>query len=312
MRIVSYDQGKDLRAGLAVGEWVADLQKAARATTKASLPHTVRSLLEAGPDTLARARRVARKVEALARKVADGKQRRPAWLLPEETVHLGPPVPDPQKIIAIGLNYLDHCREQEGKFGRSIEPPKEPVIFAKYPTALTGPYDPIMLPPRRITSQVDFEVELCVVIGLGGHRITQKDAMNHVAGYTVMNDVSARDCQFRDKQWVRAKSFNTFAPSGPCLVTADEIPNPHKLKLWTVVNGETMQDSSTDQILIKIPKLIAYISQAITLKPGDLISTGTPAGVGIFREPPLTLNPGDVVECGIESIGTICNTCERM
>ena len=311
MRLVTYDRGDTPRAGLLVGGMVADLERASRALIKTKLPISVRALLAAGAGPMRDAARTTKKVAALVKKIEDGKQRRPVWIHAESDVHLGPPIPDPEKVICIGLNYKCHCREQEGRFGRSIEPPPNPIIFAKFASTLTGPYDPIRLPAKKITAQVDFECELAIVIGREAHKVKRRDALNYVAGYMVMNDVSARDCQFSDKQWVRAKSFDTFGPCGPCLVTTDEIPDPNRLCIWTAVDGETLQNSSTREQIFKVPQVIAFLTQAMTLRPGDIISTGTPAGVGVFRDPPILLHPGATVECGIESIGTIVNTCER-
>lgn len=214
-------------------------------------------------------------------------------------VRLGPPVRRPSKIICLGKNYLEHARE--GGF----ETPAAPLLFAKAPSSLTGPADPILLPES--SGQVDWEVELAVVIGKAGKRIAPRDALLHVAGVTVMNDVSAREAQFGDGQWFRGKSFDTFAPLGPAIVTIEELPTLRDLRLETRVNGRVMQTGSTRDLIFDIPAVIAYISRDITLWPGDIISTGTPAGVGIFRDPPVTLRDGDVVECSIEGIGTLKN-----
>lgn len=311
MKLVTYDLGEAGRAGLAIEGMIVDLEKGAKALKKKKLPASVKELLEGGAPALATAGEVAEAAGELIGRIQQGSARKPAWILLEDEVHLGPPLPNPEKVICMGLNYLDHVREQEGRLHKSIEPPKNPIIFAKFPSALTGPYDPILMPPAKVTQQVDFEVELAVVIGRTAKGVSPKEAMDCVAGYMVMNDVSARDCQFSDKQWVRSKSFDGFAPCGPWLVTPDEVGDPHKLRLWTAVNGQTMQDSSTRNLIFKIPRIISYLSQAMTFKPGDIISTGTPAGVGVFREPPVLLKAGDSVECGIQGIGTICNTCER-
>ena len=311
MRLVTYDRGGTPRAGLAAEGWIADLEKAARSAGGTRLPASSKALLEAGDDASDAARKLSTQLDQLIKTVLAGRERRPAWAWPEEDVHLGPPVPDPQKVICVGLNYADHCREQEGKFGRSVEIPADPVIFAKFPTALTGPYDPILL-PTALTQQVDYEAELAIVIGREITRPGMKAAGAAIAGYMVLNDVSARDCQFADKQWVRAKSMDTFAPCGPWLVSTDEIENPHKLKIWTAVNGVKLQDSSTREMIFKLPRIVHHIARGITLKPGDIITTGTPAGVGIFRDPPVLLKDGDTVEVGIERIGTLCNTCAKI
>ncbi len=217
-------------------------------------------------------------------------------------VRLGCPLHQPSKIICLGINYAAHG--QEGKF----EKPPRPLLFTKTPNALNGPFDPIRLPGS--SQQVDWEVELAVVIGREGRGINKADAFDYVAGFTVMNDVSARDVQFSESQWYRGKSFDTFAPLGPAIVTLDEIGEIKKLqnlRLTTKVNGQLMQDGNTSDMVFNVSEIIEDISHDITLVPGDVISTGTPAGVGIFRDPPVLLNPGDEVACQIERIGTICN-----
>ena len=216
---------------------------------------------------------------------------------------IGSPVHRPSKIICLGKNYAEHA--QEGGFDK----PETPLLFCKTPNALSGPYDPILLP--KSSGQVDWEVELAVVIGKQGKRITKKDASGHIAGFTVFNDVSGREAQFSDSQWFRGKSFDTFAPLGPFLVTLDEIgemSDAQNLNLTAIVNGNIMQEGNTRDMIFDIPTLIENISEDMTLLPGDIIATGTPAGVGIFRDPPVVLKPGDVVECRIEKIGSIVNT----
>ena len=209
------------------------------------------------------------------------------------------PIHRPSKIICLGKNYAEHAKE--GGF----ENPEKPLIFCKTPNALNGPYDPIVLP--RSSGQVDWEVELAVIIAKEGKRISKKDAFDYVAGYTVMNDVSGREAQFSDSQWFRGKSFDSFAPTGPFIVTPDEIDDVNNLRLTAIVDGEIMQDGNTRDMIFDIPAIIENISEDITLIPGDIISTGTPAGVGIFRDPPVILKPGNVVECRIEKIGSIIN-----
>ena len=214
-------------------------------------------------------------------------------------VRLGPPVAAPGKIICLGKNYAEHARE--GGF----DTPAAPLLFCKTINALNGPFDPVVLP--RSSDQIDWEVELAVVIGRRGKRIPAAEALDHVAGYTVMNDVSARRAQFGHSQWYRGKSFDTFAPLGPVLVTPDEIGDVQDLRLTAEVNGRLMQEGSTRDMLFKINEIIADVSEDITLVPGDIISTGTPAGVGIFRDPPVVLQAGDEVACWVEKIGTIRN-----
>jgi 2-keto-4-pentenoate hydratase/2-oxohepta-3-ene-1,7-dioic acid hydratase in catechol pathway len=209
------------------------------------------------------------------------------------------PIHRPSKIICLGKNYAEHAKE--GGF----ENPEKPLIFCKTPNALSGPYDPIILP--KSSGRVDWEVELAVIIGKQGKRIKKEDAFDYVAGFTVMNDVSGREAQFSDSQWFRGKSFDSFAPAGPFIVTPDEIGDVNNLRLTAVVDGEIMQDGNTRDMIFNIPEIIEDISEDITLIPGDIISTGTPAGVGIFRDPPVVLKRGNVVECHIEKIGAIIN-----
>jgi 2,4-diketo-3-deoxy-L-fuconate hydrolase len=214
-------------------------------------------------------------------------------------VRLGPPVARPAKIICLGKNYAEHAKE--GGF----DTPTAPLLFCKTPNAINGPFDPILLP--KSSDQIDWEVELAVVIGKAGKRIPKARALEHVAGYMVMNDVSGRRAQFAHSQWFRGKSFDTFAPMGPALVTPDEIGDVQNLQLTAKVNGQLMQSGTTADMMFRIDAIIADVSEDITLQPGDIISTGTPAGVGIFRDPPVVLKAGDEVECWIEKIGAIRN-----
>ena len=223
--------------------------------------------------------------------------------LPLDSVRLLAPIGDPGKIMCIGQNYRDHCIEQNQPI------PERAILFSKYATALNNPGGTIVLP--RISTQVDYEAELAVVIGGsggGGRDIPEADAMRHVAGYMCANDVSARDIQFGDKQWVRGKTFDTFFPTGPCLVTADEIADPHALDISLTLNGQTMQTSNTSNLIFKIPYLIHYLSQVVTLLPGDIISTGTPGGVGVFRTPQVFLQPGDSVSVTVAGLGTLTSS----
>ena len=217
-------------------------------------------------------------------------------------VRLLAPVPDPQKIICIGLNYRDHAAES------GVPVPPEPILFSKYPTSLIGHDETIILP--AVSQEVDYEAELVVVIGRTGRHIPRDRAFEYVGGYAVGHDVSARDWQLNKpgKQWMAGKTFDTFAPVGPVLVTPDEIPDPHKLGIRLRLNGQTMQDSSTSQLIFGVDELIAYLSQIFTLEPGDLIFTGTPPGVGMARKPPVWLKPGDIVEVEIDHLGTLRNS----
>lgn len=218
---------------------------------------------------------------------------------PVVQARLSHPVASPGKIICLGKNYAEHARE--GGF----DAPTRPLLFAKAPSALTGPNDPILLPAS--SRDVDWEVELAIVIGKRCKRVDSAHALDVVAGVSILNDVSARQAQFADSQWFRGKSFDTFAPMGPFLVTMDEIGDIGNLHLETLVNGVTMQDGTTADLIFDIPTLIGNISEDITLMPGDIISTGTPAGVGFFRNPPIVLKEGDVVECRISGLGSLIN-----
>jgi 2-keto-4-pentenoate hydratase/2-oxohepta-3-ene-1,7-dioic acid hydratase in catechol pathway len=214
-------------------------------------------------------------------------------------VKIEAPVPRPNKIICIGLNYLDHVTES------GAEIPKAPLIFSKFDTCVAASEDPILLPVG--SEQVDFEAELAVVIGRRAKNIDGKDAMDYVFGYTNFNDVSARDMQFADGQWQRGKSCDTFAPFAEYVATKDEIADPQNLRIQFRLNGETMQDSNTDQLIFKIPALVEYLSRSITLEPGDIIATGTPPGVGFARKPPVFLKDGDVCEVEVEGLGVLIN-----
>jgi len=213
------------------------------------------------------------------------------------TVSLASPIARPSKIVCIGLNYADHAKET------GATPPPEPVIFLKATTALCGPFDDIIVPKDSV--KTDWEVELAVVIGKKASHVSEKDAMHYVAGYTLHNDVSEREFQLeRSGTWDKGKGCDTFAPLGPYLVTQDEIADVDNLRLWLTVNGKKMQDGNTSNFIFKIPFVIAYVSRFMTLLPGDVISTGTPAGVGLGFSPPVYLKPGDVVELGIDGLGT--------
>jgi 2-keto-4-pentenoate hydratase/2-oxohepta-3-ene-1,7-dioic acid hydratase in catechol pathway len=255
--------------------------------TESDLPSSVRALLEGG----------AKFRNALA-DVADQPK---AVRYPAGGVKLLPPIPDPPKIVCVGLNYRDHAEES----GAPI--PKEPVLFSKFTTALTGHEGAIMLPP--VSSEVDYEAELVIVIGKRGRRLSEQAAADHIAGYTVGHDVSARDWQLKKdgKQWLAGKTFDTFAPTGPVLVTKDEIPDPHALDISLRLNGATMQQSNTRQMIFTAARIVSYLSQIVTVEPGDLIFTGTPSGVGFTRKPPVFLKGGDVVEVEVEKIGVLRN-----
>lgn len=228
-------------------------------------------------------------------------------VIPKEEVHILAPIPKPRKnIFGIGLNYTEHVAESARTLDTSKELPQQPVIFSKPPTAVTGPNDPVMH-NLKITQQLDHEVELAVIIGKRAKNVKAEDALNYVFGYTVINDISARDCR-RAGQWIVSKGQDTFAPMGPVLVTKDEIPNPHNLNLSLKLNGVEKQNSNTKFMLFNVNALISDLSTVFTLEPGDIIATGTPAGVAAGKNPPEWMWPGDVVEATVEGIGTLRNT----
>ncbi len=235
----------------------------------------------------------------------DGLERLAAWVeanadsapVVDAAARLGPPLARPSKIVCIGLNYADHAKES------GAEIPKEPIIFFKATSAITGPDDPVVIP--RGSVKTDWEVELAFVIGKKASYVAEADAFDHVAGYVLHNDYSEREWQLeRGGQWVKGKSCDTFAPIGPFIATRDEIPDPQNLRLWLKLNGETIQDSSTQQMIFGVRTLVSYVSQFMTLLPGDIITTGTPPGVGLGFKPPKFLKPGDVVELGVEGLGS--------
>lgn len=249
-------------------------------------------IIERGDEACARLRTLIERVRTGDLKIYE------RFVYPVDSVSFLPPV-YPSKIIAIGRNYVDHAIE-----GGS-EPPSVPLIFNKLPNSLSAHNAPIVL--HRISAQIDYEAELAVIIGRRATRVSESEALKHVFGYTLINDVSARDLQFGDGQWVRGKGLDGFAPLGPFITTRDEIPDVQALNIEGRLNGEVMQTSNTSKMIFKVAYLVSYISQGITLEPGDVIATGTPEGVGIFRKPPVLLKPGDVFEVTIDGLGTLRN-----
>ena len=221
------------------------------------------------------------------------------WLVSSHDAYWFAPVPRPGKIVCVGLNYRDHAAES------GLAVPKTPVIFSKFSSCVVAPGEPVVIP--RSSEKLDYEAELAVVIGRRASHVTADRAYDYILGYTAFNDVTARDFQFSDGQWQRGKSCDTFAPMGQTIVTTDEIPDPHSLRITLTVNGSVMQDSNTSQLIFRVPELIAFITDSITLEPGDVIPTGTPAGVGFARKPPVFLKPGDRMEVDIERIGGLGN-----
>ncbi|KAG9488868.1 hypothetical protein GDO78_005064 [Eleutherodactylus coqui] len=284
MRLIQFQSSTSAgrRIGLELdGERVIDLN-----AFDSSLPCGMREFLEGGDAAL-----------QIAKRALDSGQH----ILSRSQLSILAPITNPEKVICIGMNYVDHCQEQ------NVPVPKEPIIFSKFPSTIVGPYDSIVLPAE--SQEVDWEVELAFVIGKKGKNIKVEDAMEHVAGYTVAHDVSARDWQMKrnGKQWLLGKTFDTFCPLGPALVTKDSISDPHGLGIRCRVNGKLVQDSNTNQMVFRTEALIAWVSQFVTLNPGDVFLTGTPPGVGVFRKPPVFLKAGDVVECEIDELGVISN-----
>ena len=254
-------------------------------------------------DLLARGTKYRSALSVITRGLADAissKTKVKNLFIPLAKARLRAPITRPGKITCVGLNYADHAREQ------GITAPEVPTFFLKSVNTISGPGAKIVIPPN--STQVDFEAEFAVVIGKGGRRIPEERAYEHVAGYMNLNDVTARDMQHGDKQWFRGKSCDTFAPTGPWILTADEIPDPHNLRISLTLNGQTMQDSNTSNLIHKVPFLISYLSQSLTWEPGDILTTGTPSGVGVFRKPPIFLNAGDTVSATVEGLGTLTNT----
>ena len=285
MRLVTFAHGGETRLGAlrtAGGRsTIVDLQRAG-----AGVPATMIELLEAGADGLARAQ------EALNRAPA-------AHDLDATAVTFKAPVPRPSKIICIGLNYGDHAAESNQAV------PEYPTVFAKYPSCLIGSGESIVL--TRLSTQVDYEGELSVVIGRRAHAVSEAEALRYVAGYAPFNDVSVRDFQMRTSQWTIGKTFDTHGPMGPALVTADEVPDPQALNISVSIGGEVLQSSNTRHMIFSVAHLVAYLSSVMTLEPGDIIATGTPSGVGGARKPPRFLKAGETVRVEIEGVGVLEN-----
>jgi 2-keto-4-pentenoate hydratase/2-oxohepta-3-ene-1,7-dioic acid hydratase in catechol pathway len=263
-------------------------------------PQTMIDFLERGEDVKNYTSRLVEHVRGFLRGSSERPLRSKRVILNVSDVHVLPPVPVPPKIVCLGLNYRDHAEEARAPV------PDRPILFSKPSTAVAGPDDFVAYP--KISGQVDYEIELAVIIGKKGRDIPESSAFNHIGGYTIFNDVSARDIQFADEQWFRGKSFDTFAPTGPYLVLSDQVADPHRLKMELRVNGETRQSSTTANMIFKIPRLIAFISSVMTLEPGDVIATGTPAGVGFYAKPEKRLlKPGDLIEAEIEGLGVLRN-----
>jgi len=310
MRLVTYSERGRTSVGAFEDGWILDIPQAytellrqrgvvdAAGRAQAECPPDMVQLL--ARDGLARAMEaIAYAREQLARDQESAVARGLAVAADAPQVQLRAPLLRPGKIICLGLNYADHARETNSPI------PQYPELFNKFANALIGPGEPIVLP--RVSEQVDYEAELAVVIGKVGRYIAESEALEHVAGYTILNDVSMRDFQFRGRQWMQGKTFDRSTPLGPWIVTADEIPDPQSLEIACEVSGEVLQRSNTREMIFGVATVIAYISQIMTLEPGDVIATGTPAGVGFARDPKRLLRPGDVVRVTVEKIGTLEN-----
>jgi 2-keto-4-pentenoate hydratase/2-oxohepta-3-ene-1,7-dioic acid hydratase in catechol pathway len=286
MKLVTYKPaGAGAQLGVLVDGKVINLAEA----SGGRLPNDMRSFIEQGESAVELAQQIA----------GDGSSNG----VPVGDVKLLAPINNPSKLIAIGLNYMDHVRETGSKV------PQIAVMFTKYTSSIVGPGDEIRWDPT-LTQKVDFEAELAVVIGKRASKVKEEDAFDYILGYMNCHDVSARDLQSeRGDQWIMGKSLDTFCPLGPYLVTKDEVADPNNLSIKCIVNGKALQDSNTREMIFKIPYLIAYLSRAITLLPGDVITTGTPDGVGFARKPPVLLKNGDVVTVEVEGLGQLTNTC---
>jgi len=285
MKLVSYkSSGEQIQLGALKGNHIVNLHRA----SAGELADDMLEFLKAGEVAMQTARDVLAKAD-------DG--------IMADSVKLLSPVTNPSKVIAIGLNYMDHIREAD------IGVPELATMFCKYPSAIIGTEADIRW-SRGLTQQVDYEAELAVVIGKAAKDVSEANAYDYIAGYMNCNDISARDLQFRPgDQWLRGKCLDSFCPLGPYLVTSDEIDDPHKLSIKCKLNGQLMQDSNTREMIYRVPYLIKYLSEAFTLFPGDVIATGTPHGVGAFRDPPIWLGNGDVVTVEIEGLGALTNRC---
>jgi len=301
MKLYTFETGTERRLGAACNGQMIDL--AAAYSTMASVRGLKAPLL---PSEMLAFLRLGEPAAQAAREAVAFMAKRPAVPVGQKVsysfdeIKLLAPVPRPGKILCSGINYRGHMEENPG-----AKMPAEPFFFSKLPSAVIGPNEPIIHPPQ--TAQLDYEVEFAVVIGCRMKATPENEVMACVAGYTILHDVSARDVQFKDNQITLGKNFDTFCPLGPCVVTTDEMPNPGNVRLRSLLNGKVMQDGSTADWVFPLPVLLNRLSRVMTLEPGDVVSTGTPAGVGVFRKPPLFLKPGDVVRLEIDGIGALEN-----
>jgi acylpyruvate hydrolase len=310
MRLVTYQHESQPRSGVLLDEQVVDLNRAYHAMLKQAgnedelavadvrIPTDIIGILRGG-DTALRAAQQAITFVRSQFKGNDKTLNRQGIVYAIDDVTLLPPVLRPGKVICLGLNYRDHAAEA------SMDVPSYPVLFHKLASSLIGYNQPIVVP--RISSQIDYEGELAIIIGRRGKYIAEDEAYSYIAGYTVANDVSARDLQFRTSQWTTGKMLDTFGPLGPALVTRDEVPDPHTLSIKTILNGQLLQDGNTADMIFRVPFIIKYISEIVTFEPGDVIMTGTPAGIGNTRKPQVFMKPGDTITVEIGYLGVLTN-----
>lgn len=301
MKLLSYQKHNEIRLGLFLEKWIVDIGIVYNSLSDKNNPKHEKRFPS---DMILLIQHGLEKTRCIETVIKQDFQHfltcLPQAFLKLEDVHLLAPIPRMRKnIICLGLNYANHAKETH------TPPPQKPIFFTKSPTSIIGPHDEIILP--NSSKEIDYEVELAFIIGKKGKNISKDTALEHIAGYTVFNDITARDLQRNHRQWFKGKSLDTFAPMGPFFVTKDEIPNPHDLKISLKLNGEIMQTSNTSKMYFNIPTLLEILSQDMTVEPGDIIATGTPAGVGFMRKPPIFLKQGDIVEASIEKIGVITN-----
>ncbi|HET7264312.1 MAG TPA: fumarylacetoacetate hydrolase family protein [bacterium] len=309
MRLVTFAARGQTRVGAWEGDWLIDLTRAARehyaargvsrpgARARVLLPPSMTQVLAGGDEALAFAREVVGEVRRALGGAGGRALESDGVVWRSGDVRLLPPVPAPPKILCVGRNYAEHAREGGG------EPPEIPIYFGRFPHSLLGPGEPYVLP--SVSGQVDYEGELAAVIGRRGHDIPESRALDYVAGYTLFNDISIRDYQRRTTQWMIGKNFDRSGPLGPALVTRDEVPDPQSLTLTVDVSGERLQEAGTNTMIFSVAYLIADVSRAMTLEPGDIIATGTPSGVGFARKPPRWLRAGDTVRISITKVGVL-------
>ena len=292
MRLVTFVGGGETRLGARRDDLLIDFNAAYAANHNGNILATdMLDFIRQGPDALKTA-------QALIGEM--GVDAASPFTYTADQAQILAPISNPSKVIAVGLNYWDHCREND------IDPPQVPILFTKFTTAIIGPGDAITWNPA-VTQAVDYEVELAFVVGKEAKGVKAEDAADYILGYTICNDISARDLQFAEGQWVRAKSLDTFCPIGPEIVTSDEISDPQNLPIRCLVNGELLQDSNTKEMIFPIGHIFEFISAGCRLLPGDIVTTGTPDGVGAFRDPKIFLKPGDTIMCEIEGIGRLEN-----